>query len=346
MKRTLFLLPLILLISTLALGLDLASLYYAWAESFEGDIDPNVGLTSYPSLLIPVGGRYEGIGTAATAVSGEAAFIEANPASSAAMMGAELAFHHRKWIGASVIEEIVFAEAIGPFGLGVLAKVLYSPFTAYDGFGERDAVGYFAEGVGLLNASLDIVSSPIFALSIGANAKIAFRYLTDDIALRQSSFAIPTDLGILMSGKLFDLSIDERRNAAIGVALKNFGLPGENEAPLPTTIAIGLSYSPFPALTFSSDVNVPISLNGNNDPPERISYSAGAQVRITPFFSVHTGAIIKPGNPSVAIGASIRFEKLEFVINYTVDLMRGLNPFDTISLASKISLPNDGYEAE
>ena len=340
-------LMLLLLPVIAAPSLDFASLYDLWADRFEEDIDPNVGMTSFPSLLIPVGGRYEGMGTAATASSGEAALIEANPAGSAAMQGSEIAFHHREWIGDTSIEEIAYAASFGPFGMGVLAKHLYTPFTAYDAFGERAASGYFSETVGLLNASLSFVSTPRFGLAMGVNAKIAFRYVKDTIAPEQSAYALPLDLGLLVGAKLLDLSPADRRNLSLGVALKNFGFPRtDSVAPLPTVLAVGLEYSPFAALRITGDVTLPLSLDGSDETPERIHYAAGAEVLITPFLSIHAGAVLKPGNPRVSLGTAITLGSIELVTNYAVDLMNGMNPLDTFSLASTIALPGGGREAE
>ena len=62
---------------------DISDIYYN-ADSFLDSLDdPNTGLTAFPTLLIPMGGRFEAMGTAFTAVADDAGYIESNPAGSA-----------------------------------------------------------------------------------------------------------------------------------------------------------------------------------------------------------------------------------------------------------------------
>ena len=97
-------------------------------EFFQVFEDPNTGLTVFPTLLIPLGGRYEGMGTAFTAMAIDSGFIESNPAGSAMLARNEISFHHHSWIDNSSLEGIVYASRIGNLGFGACGKFLFIPY--------------------------------------------------------------------------------------------------------------------------------------------------------------------------------------------------------------------------
>ena len=121
----------------------------ALGENFYGGVtdllsafrDPNTGLTSFPTLLIPMGGIAEGMGTAYTAVGADAGYIEYNPAASALLKTSELAFYHHNWIADSNMEGVVYTVRFNDFGMGFAGKFLYVPFTAYNEWGAQGATG-------------------------------------------------------------------------------------------------------------------------------------------------------------------------------------------------------------
>lgn len=53
---------------------EFADFFGDWTDLFSGNVDPNAGLTALPVLQIPMGGKYEGMGTAYTAISGDLSF--------------------------------------------------------------------------------------------------------------------------------------------------------------------------------------------------------------------------------------------------------------------------------
>ena len=99
--------------------------------------DPNTGLTAFPTLLIPMGGRFEAMGTAFTAVADDASYIESNPAGSASLTYTELSFYHNDWIADTNIESVTFTTRKHNLGIGAAGKFLYVPFTEYNTFGEK-----------------------------------------------------------------------------------------------------------------------------------------------------------------------------------------------------------------
>ena len=143
-------------------------------------IDENAGLTAFPVLNVPMGGRSEGMAGAFAAVCSDASFLEFNPAGSAVLTNGELAFFHNNWIADTKIEGAVFSARKENFGYSAGTKWLYTPFTEYNYYGERVSKGYYCEGVAILNASFNLFSSYEFAgLALGASLKSAFRFVPD-----------------------------------------------------------------------------------------------------------------------------------------------------------------------
>lgn len=99
MKKIIFIL-LFVFFSLFSYG-DPSDFYYGITGFFTELADPNAGLTSFGTLMIPIGGRLEGMGTAFTAVSDDSSFLESNPAGSATLENTELTFFHHNWIADS-----------------------------------------------------------------------------------------------------------------------------------------------------------------------------------------------------------------------------------------------------
>ncbi|MEW5817424.1 MAG: UPF0164 family protein, partial [Spirochaetota bacterium] len=78
MRRVQFIIIVMFLMSASIQGSDFSEIYGDASES-AGKLDPDAGLTIFPLLLIPTGGKYEGMGTAFTAVADDTGFLEANP---------------------------------------------------------------------------------------------------------------------------------------------------------------------------------------------------------------------------------------------------------------------------
>ena len=124
-------------LSSWALGEDI---YAGWTDLLGSFADTNTGLRSFPTLLIPMGGLAEGMGTAYTAVSRDAGYIEYNPAGSSLLPTSELALYHHSWIADSNIEGVVYTIRFDDLGIGFGGKFLYVPFTAYNDWGAAVAI--------------------------------------------------------------------------------------------------------------------------------------------------------------------------------------------------------------
>ena len=158
----------------------------------------NTGLTVFPTLNIPMGGEYEAMATAYTAVSRESSFFEANPAGSSDLAYTELALYHNNLIADTNMEGIVYTTRYEDFGVGVGGKFLYVPFTEYDDFGVQQGTARYTETIVGANASYNFLNSFYFnGVSVGANAKVAYRHVSDIIASDLTTAGIMFDLGVL-----------------------------------------------------------------------------------------------------------------------------------------------------
>lgn len=318
---------------------DITGAYSGWLDTFGSMSDDNSGLSTFPTLLVPMGGRYEGMGTAYTAVVGDLGFIEANPAGSAEISNTAVGFYHHQWYADTSLEGVAFATRLGPLGIGTGFKFFYSSFTEYDDSGNRASSGYLFEGVAILNLAVKVISLERFGLSIGTSAKGVYRYVPESLAVDQSAGAVPIDVGALLGLKLLDLSKISRRNFTIGLSLKNFGQRVfALGSPLPTVFSAGLAYSPLAFLLISSDFNMPISVEPDTFPAEAVYFSVGTDVTIAKFLSVQAGARFKADNPRFSIGAVVGLGQVSLTTNYVIDIVSGFNPLDTLNIAATIDI--------
>jgi hypothetical protein len=199
-------------------------------------IDDNAGLTAFPVLNVPMGGRSEGMAQAFSAVADDVSFIEYNPAGSSMLAKSELAFFHNNWIADTKLEGAAYATRLGNLGLAGGAKWLYTPFTEYNFYGERVSKGYYSEAVAILNASYNFLAGYYFSgVSLGMNLKGAFRFMpdyTDNIdniiagsGASQSAMMVMADFGALTRFDLFKFYNAQDRNASAALVLKNLGPP-------------------------------------------------------------------------------------------------------------------------
>jgi hypothetical protein len=280
------------------------------------------------------------MGTAYTAVADDSGLLEANPAGSSELTDPELAFYHHNWIADSSIETVAFVTGNGILGFGFGGKLFLCPFTAYDASGERVSNGYFAEALVTANGAITLVNVPAaFSLAVGLNVKGIYRYVPEQIAADQSAFALPLDVGLLARFRLPAFSAEKEKNAALGAALKNIA-PFVHPAgyPVPTLLSVGIAYSPVRPLLLSFDANLPVSFDGGSFPAAQFDLAGGIQLRLARFLSLHGGVRFKGDNPRLAIGSDIDIGKFDFIVNYNVDLMGGLNPIDMFSATVALDL--------
>jgi hypothetical protein len=309
-------------------------------------IDPNTGLTIMPTLFVPLGGKYEGMGTAYTAVAMDTGFIESNPAASSVLRNTQLAFYHHNWIADTKLEGVVYTIRFDDLGIGVGGKLLYVPFTYLNDWGEEGPSGYVSESVGTLNVSYNFFQNYYFyGLAAGMNLKAAYRSIPDVFSVNQSSLSLMTDFGLRTSFNLLKFYHSRDKNISLGATVRNLGfstLPGE---PLPLTASAGLSYSPFRPWTLAYDFNYPFSLDPVNAPAEMWNMAVGTNVNVTDFISIQGGVLLKLSNPHVSLGTSIDLGYVSFVANYNLDLSGNINPEDKFSVQAQFNLGDFGRAA-
>ncbi len=345
MRKLYFLLFFILSIFTLkAQGLED---WYAVVSEWAGT-DPNAGQASFLSLLIPPGGRYQGMATAYTAVLKDSGYLEANPAGSSVLSQTELSVYHHDWIGESRLEGLVYTMRLGDFGFGTGFKLLYLPFTGINEWGDRYqnsgstsfAKGTYTEMILTGNLSYNLFSSYYFhGLTLGGNLKFAYRGVPESIYPGQSAVALIADFGALTRFNLLKFFPSRERNLSLGVSVRNLGLPVQGD-PLPSLLVAGIAYSPIRPLTLAFDTQIPFFLN--LEPAEEISYAVGMDLVFTDFISLQSGINLKKGRPRATAGVTLVLEKMTINVNYTLDLVTTLTPFDRINLEIKLNLGDLG----
>lgn len=346
--RLLGMILLLFILNSAALSADVSDLYAGWTDLLKVFIDPNTGLTSFPTLLVPMGGLSEGMGTAYAALSRDSGYIESNPAASSLMQTTELAFYHHNWISDSNLEGVVYSLRFNDLGIGFAGKFLYVPFTAYNEWGAIQANEYISETVGTVNLSYNFLSSySFYGLAVGANFKVAYRNIPDIASLsvlNQSALAVMADLGMLTSFNFLKFYNAQAKNFSAGIVVKNLGVSTLSDEVLPSVATAGIAWSPLHPWTIAVDFNYPFSLSADV-PAEVWNLAVGTTVTMTDFLSVQAGVLWKAANPGISIGTALTLGTLALTMNYNLDLSGSLNPLDKFSVQARFELGDSGRAA-
>lgn len=325
---------------------EFQDIYGDTGKFFEFIQDPNTGLTVFPILTIPVGGEYEGMGTAYTAIARDSSFFDANPAASSLLEYTEIGFLHNNWIADTNIEGIVYTKRTDTVGYALAAKFLYVPFTGYNIWGERTSSGYYSETIGIFNYSRNFFQSYEFSgVAVGTNMKVALRHIPESIASGQSAVGVMTDIGALTRFNFLKFYPSRSKNASLGVTVKNLG-PYVLGEPLPTSVVLGIGYWPLRPWAIAFDLHIPFSFDPGRYPPERMGFAWGTSVALTNFFSVQSGFLLKGGNPRFSLGSVVMVDTLSIVANYTLDMTTQFTNLDRFSIQLKINLGDEGRKAK
>ena len=348
MKTTrVFTISVILIVNAIATWAAGNDLYAGWTDAFKVFADPNTGLTSFPTLLIPLGGIAEGMGTAYTAVSIDSGYIESNPAASSLLQDSELAFYHHNWIADSKLEGVVYTVRFNDLGIGFGGKFLYVPFTAYNDWGQGGATDYITEMIGTANISYNFLSSYYFSgLAVGGNLKVAYRNIPGVFAANQSALAVMGDLGLKTSFNFLKFYSSQTKNFSVGAVVKNLGISTLTDETLPQMATAGIAWSPFRPWTVATDFNFPFTFQALGQPPaETWNVAVGTNVVMTDFLSVQGGVLWKADNPRVSLGAALALGTFDLSVNYNLDLSGQFNPLDKFSVQAKFNLGDSGRSA-
>ncbi len=319
--------------------------FHDWYGEFGDYLEPervkNTGLTVFPTLLIPIGGEYEGMGTAYTAVGRDSSFLEANPAASSGLEYTELSLYHNNLIADTNMEGMVYTTRFDNLGIGVGGKHLHVPFTSYDDFGAQLGTARYTETIMAANLSYNFFRSFYFhGVSAGANVKAAYRNIPDRIAPDQSAAAVMGDLGLLTRFHFLKFHSSQNPNFSVGTTLRNVGPPVLDE-PLPAMWSTGIAWSPFRPVTLAADYNVPLILFSDLPPPEP-GYAVGAAVTVTDFFTLRSGFLMHGGNPRFTMGGSVGLAAMTLTVNYTLDMTTQLTAFDRFSVHAGFTFSDRG----
>lgn len=322
----------------------------------------NEGTTSFRSLLIPIGGRAESLGSAYTGLCDDASFINYNPAASSILKETQAAGYHNSWIADSNLDTIVYTTRIDDFGFGAQASCLYMPFTEYNIFGERVNTSYYSETTLCANFSYNFLAGYDFkGIAIGANLKSTFRsmpdYTNNDTnaiiplsGLSQSGLGIMADIGVMLQFNFLKYFASRDPNVKIGFSAQNLGAAFTGlgsksgiklDDPLPTYFAAGMSCQFLPVITATFDIKQPVNLFAMNK-YQMFSVSGGVILAFADRFSLLLGTEIKGGNPRFSTGAEFQLTNARINFNYTLDLTSSKNPINRISLSAKILLGDRG----
>jgi hypothetical protein len=318
-------------------------------------VDDNAGLTAFPVLNIPLGGRAEGMAGSFSAVADDVSFLEWNPAGSSMLPKTELAFFHHNWVADTNIEGAAFASRLKDFGFAAGGKWLYTPFTEHSMQGRRVSRGYYSEGVAILNGSFNFLSGSYFSgVSLGANLKGAFRFVPDFFdsgdqdwhpgsGWGQSAAAAMADVGVLTRINLLKFYHSREQNFSFALVLRNLGPPVKGD-PLPTVAVAGVSWKPQRPVLLSFDYSFPLNLTDNNL-SENPYWAAGLSVQASSFLSLRCGLLSRSGNAQIVVGGAVDLKVFSLDLNCTLDPLTQPAPLSRVSLGIRFNLGDQGRAA-
>lgn len=325
----------------LAIAADLFSTIYARIGNDDPSRAQNVGLSIFPTLIIPAGGEFEGMASAYTAVARDISFLDANPAGSATLSYTELTFTHNNWIEEAYIDGVVYTTRFDDMGLGFGGKFLHVNFDKYSALTVQEATGHYSEGTIGANVSYNFLRDFYFpGLSVGATVKAAYRYVPPEIAPGQSALGVAADIGMLTRFNFLKYFASRSPNFAAGLSAKNMGPPIRGE-PLPSQLTVGIAYAPIRPVLIATDFTVPVSL-ASGVGAESVFGAVGTTVQITPFFSAQAGFLLKFLGSRLTLGSTLRLPDMTIVTNYTLDLVNQFQNFDRLSVQAQLNFGDRG----
>lgn len=363
MKRSIIILVLLSLSITLLYSVD-----EDWYNTFSvwNGVAEDGGLNSFLTIEVPPGGKYEGMGTAYTAIADDIGFLNDNPSVSSRLNLSEISFFYNNFIADVQMSTIAFTRRYNDLGIGFQGKWLNVGFTAVDDWAEREGKGIYSEFILTNNISYNLLRGFDFSgLSIGANIHVGYRDVPEDIYANvidkdQSAFALFGDIGLLTEFNFLKLYSSRGRNFSLGLTLKNFGKEFiEFPDPLPTSGNFGVGYSPIEPLKLSYD----LSYRFNIDPVtmefqsgEGIYHAFGFDANIVDLASIHGGWLNKTGGNRFTLGAEISYFKAQgefvtdekeykdaankyvIIANYSLDITHSADVLNRLSVELKINL--------
>lgn len=270
---------------------------------------PYTGEAGPPMLKLVYGSRALSLGGAFVGLSDDPFYIDSNPAGGDTRKIYKVSVLHQEWIEDVNYEAIRFSTGIADrFFIGAGFTYLYLPFVHYDYFGETSGQSHIiSQSLGILNFGYQF-SQPNIA--VGANLKLFYNHVPEELYPGQSYLLFATDLGVIMRTNLLKRHIGPEPSLVFGLAVKNIGYSGMIEK-LPLEIHGGASYRVLKNLLVSAEVAVPFY--------EPVYGSIGAEFNFIPGFFLEGGIQIKE-NPMFAFGLGYRRKDMRIQASYSPSL--------------------------
>ena len=129
-------------------ALEYTDVYSDVTEAFSFFVDPNEGLTSFRTLLIPSGGKAESMGNAFTGLADDVSILSTIRPQVRSSMPPRLVFIIMHGLQIP-LRYSFFTTRFSNLGIGASIKCLYLSFSEYNYFGENTSAGYYSETIGL-----------------------------------------------------------------------------------------------------------------------------------------------------------------------------------------------------
>lgn len=363
MKKSLFFLFFTFLIFSNSTFNKVYSLDLIDKRSFLEDIfgiEKNEGQTSFRTLLIPVGGRPESLGSAFTGLCDDISYINYNAAGSCIQNETQLSVFHNSWIADAKMDTLAYTTRFKNLGLGAQISCFYVPFSEYTIFGNRVNSSYYSETNLALNAAYNFNAGYKFkGLALGLSAKASWRdmpdytndnsgYIIKNSGLQQSALGIMLDMGAMFQFNFLKFFTSREPNVRIGFSAQNMGIAFTGfskkltlDDPLPSYFGIGISCQFLPIIAITLDFKQPVNLLDFNHYLTP-SFGFGVILDFIENFNLLAGLEIKGSNPRISLGGEFQLSSVRINFNYSLDFTSSLTPINRISMSAKIMLGDKG----
>ena len=287
------------LLFTFIILLTTASALYGYT----GEAGPPMLKLIYGSRALSLGGAYSG-------VANDVYYMDSNPAGGDPSKVFKVSLIHQEWIEDVNFEAIRLSRGFSDqFFLGLGLTYLYLPFTYYDYYGYTDGKTYtISQCMGMINAGYRFKKLNI---AIGANAKVFYNYVPEDLYEGQSYFLFAADIGVISRTSILKTFIGPEPSITAGITVKNIGYSDFMEK-LPTEFHFGLSYRLLRNLLITGEAVVPLY--------EPVSGSVGVEFDIAKTFFLQGGVQIIE-NPMFGVGFGYRRRDFNIYASYTPSMV-------------------------
>jgi tetratricopeptide (TPR) repeat protein len=269
------------------------------ACAYTGEAGPPMLKMIYGSRALSLGGAFVGL-------CDDTFYIDSNPAGGDTRSIYKISILHQEWIEDVNYEAIRFTGGIADrFFFGAGFTYLYLPFIYYDYYGGTSGKNHIiSQSLGTLNFGYTFRPSNI---SIGANLKLFYNHIPEELYPGQSYLLFASDVGFLWKTNLLKGYIGPDPSMIFGIAVKNLGYSSMIEK-LPVEIHAGVSYRFLKNLLVSTEVAVSIF--------EQLYGSVGVEYDFSKTFFLEGGIQIKE-NPMFAVGLGYKSKDMMINISYT-----------------------------